>query len=215
MCYDRPFMARARGRSDSGSAVACLPLAPDRRPTPRRSGSARPDGTVEFTNVAPRGTSGPGEESRKADLGSRRVSARRARSSAGGARRARDARVAPPSSQRRAAVPRRGRSRPAPGSVVWAREHDDGTVEFTNVTPGRRALEGAVPDRAGQGRGAARPSDLVPPRDALAVALLALRRAHPRSAGVLRDPAGVHARGDQDRVRLRSARRLQRRRAWG
>src|SRR5436190_15767424 len=72
----------------------------------------RADGTIEYTNVAPRG----GTWSAVKEASKLRAAARRNVASA-------------------APAPRPWTSS-APGSgVVWAREHDDGTVEFTNVTP--------------------------------------------------------------------------------
>jgi hypothetical protein len=104
----------------------------------------RPDGTVEITNVAPRAGATPGA-----------WKAIRSASRTGAA----------------AAAPREVASMPMPrlmtehGSTVWAREHDDGTMEFTNVSPvGARwkVLFRTGPGKASAVRGA---SDPVPPRD--------------------------------------------------
>ena len=99
-----------------------------------------------------------------------------------------------------------------PAATFWARERGDGVVEFTNMPPvGSRwkvwlstgpgkaaALRGTHRHRAGAGH--------------VAGALLALRPAHSGSAVVLRHPRGADPRRDQDRVRLRSQRRVERRR---
>jgi Transglycosylase SLT domain len=101
----------------------------------------RPDGTVEYTNVAPRG-----------DSWTQVKAATRLR--AAGVNRAR-ALTAP--------APRP--SSTSAGSIVWAREHDDGTMEFTNVAPvGARwkVLFRTGPGKAAAVRGS---SDLVPPTD--------------------------------------------------
>jgi len=97
----------------------------------------RADGTVEFTNVAP----GGGRWSAVAE--SRQPPRSRA----------------PLPLSRTALLPRR------PASTVWAREHDDGTMEFTNVAPiGARwkVLFRIGPGKAAAVRGI---SDAVPPRD--------------------------------------------------
>jgi hypothetical protein len=103
----------------------------------------RADGTVEYTNVAPRG--GSWSAVREANK-LRAAAARRAVAS-----------VAP--------EPRPWTSSAPGGGVVWAREHDDGTVEFTNVAPvGARwkVLFRTGPGKAAATRGS---SDLVPPTD--------------------------------------------------
>ncbi len=102
----------------------------------------RPDGTIEFTNVPPQGKSwtavmrGP----------------------------ARDAQPRPTSDVSLLAPWPRAATRK--GGAIWAREHSDGTIEFTNVAPvGKRwkVLFRTGPGKASAVRGS---SDLVPPRDA-------------------------------------------------
>jgi hypothetical protein len=142
----------------------------------------RPDGTVEFTNVAPRGSEWSAvKESQKA-----RISGpRRTRSAppppatlvdptAPPAAAAAGPRLGSPLAPDGTAVisspPRPGRavasrSSVAPGSVVWARDHEDGTMEFTNVNPvGARwkVLFRTGPGKASALRGS---SDVVPPTD--------------------------------------------------
>jgi hypothetical protein len=103
----------------------------------------RPDGTEEFTNIRPtskewkrvKGTGGP-----------ERSSAPQVRESA-----SRPAPSAPSSSRT--------------GSTIWGRENEDGTLEFTNLSPVGsrwRVLYRTGPGKAASVRG---PSDLVPPRD--------------------------------------------------
>lgn len=96
----------------------------------------RPDGTVEFTNIAPEG----GEwRVVKSATGPGRAGAKGARA---GLRPLRQA-----------------------ARVIWSREHADGTVEFTNLTPvGARwkVLYRTGPGKAAALRGG---SDRVPPRD--------------------------------------------------
>jgi soluble lytic murein transglycosylase-like protein len=100
----------------------------------------RPDGTVEYTNVTPKG-------------GSWSSVKEAARMRAAGISRRAVASVAP------------APSTASPGSTVWAREHDDGTMEFTNVAP--LGARWKVLFRTGPGKAAATrgPSDLVPPTD--------------------------------------------------
>jgi hypothetical protein len=101
----------------------------------------RADGTVEFTNVAPRN----GAWSAVKETRGMSAAAARAR------------RALPPVS-----LPARTSSS---GGIVWAREHDDGTMEFTNVSPvGARwkVLFRTGPGKASALRGS---SDVVPPRD--------------------------------------------------
>src|SRR5437762_6255449 len=70
----------------------------------------RPDGTIEYTNVAPRGGSWSAvKEASKLRAASRRTLA--------------------------SVAPRPASITSASGGIVWSREHDDGTVEFTNVAP--------------------------------------------------------------------------------
>jgi hypothetical protein len=101
----------------------------------------RADGTVEFTNVARReGAWTPVKEAKG-------FSAAAAR-----ARRALPAVSLPPRTS-------------SSGGIVWSREHDDGTLEFTNVSPvGARwkVLFRTGPGKASALRGS---SDVVPPRD--------------------------------------------------
>jgi hypothetical protein len=98
----------------------------------------RADGTVEFTNVSPKeGAWTAVKEAR--GMGSR------------------GRRALPPVS-----LPARTSSS---GGIVWGREHDDGTMEFTNVSPvGARwkVLFRTGPGKASALRGS---SDVVPPRD--------------------------------------------------
>jgi hypothetical protein len=102
----------------------------------------RADGTVEFTNVAPgKGAWTAVKESQEAARAASRPPTRVASTSSG-----------------------QGGS--WAGGVVWGREHADGTMEFTNVTPvGARwkVLFRTGPGKASALRG---PSDLVPPKDA-------------------------------------------------
>ena len=74
----------------------------------------RADGTLEYTNVAP--PSGGTWSALKEASHLRAAAARRP-----------VAAVAP--------APRPWASSAPGGGIVWARDHDDGTVEFTNVTP--------------------------------------------------------------------------------
>jgi hypothetical protein len=102
----------------------------------------KPDGTVEFTNVNPRG-------------GGSWTAVKETRGLDAAAARAR--RTLP-----KVTVPARTSSS---GGVVWAREHEDGTMEFTNVTPvGARwkVLFKTGPGKASALRGS---SDRVPARD--------------------------------------------------
>jgi hypothetical protein len=107
----------------------------------------RPDGTVEYTNVAPRG----GSWSAVKEANRLRAAARR---------------QAQPTRTLASVAPLpRPETPSSPGGIVWAREHDDGTVEFTNVAPvGARwkVLFRTGPGKAGAVRGS---SDLVPPSD--------------------------------------------------
>jgi hypothetical protein len=99
----------------------------------------RADGTVEYTNVAPQG----GGWSSVKEAGRLQAASRAKRTAA-------------PAPQRLAS---------SSGSTVWAREHDDGTMEFTNITPvGARwkVLFKTGPGKAAAVRG---PTDIVPPRD--------------------------------------------------
>jgi hypothetical protein len=99
---------------------------------------ARADGTVEFAN-APRGGKGWNAVSEFGELDRREV--------------------ADPALETVSLPGRRG------ANVVWTRERDDGTVEFTNLQPvGRRwkVLFRLGPGKASSIRG---PSDLVPARD--------------------------------------------------
>jgi hypothetical protein len=108
----------------------------------------RADGTVEFTNVPPRqGAWKSVKESRGINAAVR--AARRASASA--------------SSLPPVPVPTRTSSS---GGIVWSREHDDGTMEFTNVSP--VGAHWKVLFRTGPGKAAALrgSSDVVPPRDA-------------------------------------------------
>ncbi len=101
----------------------------------------RPDGTVEFTNVPRGGKSW--NAVKDSDLGPPPMR---------------------PAPQARPAVKRTTTSSFAPG-VVWSREHDDGTMEFTNVTP--LGAKWKVLFRTGPGKAAAVRglSDMVPARD--------------------------------------------------
>jgi len=102
----------------------------------------RADGTVEFTNVPPKGGSWSAVKE------TRGMSAAAARS-----------RQALPTMR----LPTRTSSS---GGVVWSREQDDGTLEFTNVSPvGARwkVLFRTGPGKASAVRGS---TDVVPPRDA-------------------------------------------------
>jgi hypothetical protein len=102
----------------------------------------RADGTVEFTNVAPR------DGAWKAVKETRGMSAAAAR-----------ARRALPAIN----VPTRTSSS---GGIVWSREHEDGTLEFTNVSPVGahwKVLFKTGPGKAAALRGS---TDTVPPRDA-------------------------------------------------
>jgi hypothetical protein len=104
----------------------------------------RPDGTVEYTNVAP-------------PSGGTWRAVKEASKLRGAAARRPVAAVAP--------TPRPWSSSAPNGGIVWARDHDDGTVEFTNVTPvGARwkVLFRTGPGKAAATRGS---SDLVPPSD--------------------------------------------------
>jgi hypothetical protein len=99
------------------------------------------DGTVEFTNVSPK------DGAWSAVKESRGMSAAAAR-----------ARRALPSVN----LPARTSSS---GGIVWSREHEDGTVEFTNVSPVGahwKVLFRTGPGKASALRGS---SDVVPPRD--------------------------------------------------
>ena len=100
----------------------------------------RADGTVEFTNLPPHAGSWSAV---KESTGLRALS--------------RPHRSLPP-----VALPPRTSSS---GGIVWAREHDDGTMEFTNVSP--VGAHWKVLFRTGPGKAAAvrGSSDLVPPRD--------------------------------------------------
>jgi hypothetical protein len=101
----------------------------------------RGDGTVEFTNVAPRNGAWTAVKE------TRGVNAAAARAK----------RPLPAVSL----APRTSSS----GGIVWSREHDDGTLEFTNVSPvGARwkVLFRTGPGKASALRGS---SDVVPPRD--------------------------------------------------
>jgi hypothetical protein len=104
----------------------------------------RRDGTEEFTNIKP-----SGDEWKRVKGGApEKGGAPPVRDSAG---RAASASSAP--------APAR------PGSTIWARENEDGTLEFTNINPiGSRwkVLYRTGPGKAASTRG---PSDLVPPRD--------------------------------------------------
>lgn len=107
----------------------------------------RSDGTVEFTNVAPKGGSWTAVKE-TTGLHAAAVRARRAAQA--------------PAQLPAASVPTRTSSS---GGVVWAREHDDGTMEFTNVAPvGARwkVLFKTGPGKAAALRGT---SDVVPARD--------------------------------------------------
>jgi hypothetical protein len=109
----------------------------------------RADGTIEFTNVAPR----KGEWTSVKET--RGVNASAAR-----ARRALSAPVPP-------ALPARTSSS---GGIVWSREHPDGTLEFTNVASAGGSPVGArwkVLFRTGPGKASALrgSSDKVPPQD--------------------------------------------------
>jgi hypothetical protein len=105
----------------------------------------RPDGTIEFTNVAPGGKGGKAwavvnaTERRRAEAGGPAVST--------------TSFVAPSTASTRAA------------GAVWTREHADGTVEFTNLAPVRgrwKVLFRTGPGKAAAVRGR---SDLAPPVD--------------------------------------------------
>jgi Transglycosylase SLT domain len=104
----------------------------------------RPDGTSEFTNIPPEGK----EWKRvKGAAGPERSSAPPVRESA----------------SRPAATGSSTGSRA--GSTIWGRENEDGTLEFTNLSPTGsrwRVLYRTGPGKAASIRG---PSDLVPPRD--------------------------------------------------
>jgi hypothetical protein len=104
----------------------------------------RADGTIEYTNVAPRGGSWSAVKE------AARLRARRAVASVAPA--SRGFSIAPPSTSPQ-------------GGIVWSREHEDGTVEFTNVAP--VGAKWKVLFRTGPGKAAAvrGSSDLVPPRD--------------------------------------------------
>ena len=117
--------------------------------------------------------------------------------------------------------PRRTSARPhehAPvasemASVVWTRDRADGVERVHQPAPGGQALEGAVSHRAGQGLGRAGRLGPGAPARQFPGSLPALRRPHPRSAGLLRHSAGPYPGRHQDRVRLRPARGVQCRRA--
>jgi hypothetical protein len=101
----------------------------------------RPDGTIEYTNVTPRG----GTWSAVKEASRLRAASRRSVASVA---------PAPPAY-----------TSASGGGIVWAREHDDGTMEFTNVAPvGARwkVLFRTGPGKAAAVRGS---SDLVPPTD--------------------------------------------------
>lgn len=102
----------------------------------------RADGTVEFTNVNPHGGAHDGSWAKEA------VTLPRAPRT----RHALPAVELPPRTS-------------SSGGIVWAREHEDGTMEFTNVAPvGARwkVLFRTGPGKAAAVRGS---SDIVPPRD--------------------------------------------------
>jgi hypothetical protein len=106
----------------------------------------RPDGTVEYTNVAPKGDGWSAVKEASRIRAASRAAARTNLS----------APVATPVRQA------------STGSTVWSREHEDGTIEFTNVSPvGARwkVLFRTGPGKAAAVRGA---TDLVPPRDSSA-----------------------------------------------
>jgi hypothetical protein len=103
----------------------------------------RADGTVEFTNVSPKNGSWTAVKE------SRGMSAAAAR-----ARRLPAVSLPPRTS--------------SSGGIVWSREHEDGTLEFTNVSPvGARwkVLFKTGPGKASALRGS---TDTVPPRDSSA-----------------------------------------------
>jgi hypothetical protein len=109
----------------------------------------RADGTVEFTNVAPKSGSWS--------------SVKETRGLSAAAARARRTAALPPAS-----VPPRTSSS---GGIVWSREHPDGTLEFTNIASAGGSPLGArwkVLFRTGPGKASALrgSSDKVPPQDA-------------------------------------------------
>jgi hypothetical protein len=100
----------------------------------------RPDGVSEFTNIRPTGSEW------------KRVKG------AGGPERG----SAPPVRESTSAPPASTNTK---GSTIWGRENEDGTLEFTNLSPSGsrwRVLYRTGPGKAASTRG---PSDLVPPRD--------------------------------------------------
>jgi len=100
----------------------------------------RPDGTEEFTNIKPAGRAWKRVEGTGGLRGGSRPPRRRASVSSGGVS-------------------------ASSGSVIWGRENEDGTFEFTNLSPsgGRwKVLYKTGPGKAAATRGE---SDLVPPRD--------------------------------------------------
>jgi hypothetical protein len=103
-----------------------------------------PDGTVEYTNVAPKGDGWSAVKEASRIRAASRAAARASLS---------------------APVPAPPTNTGRPGSTVWSREHEDGTIEFTNVAP--VGTRWKVLFRTGPGKAAAvrGPSDLVPPRD--------------------------------------------------
>jgi hypothetical protein len=110
----------------------------------------RADGTVEFTNVAPKKGSW--------------TSVKETRGMSASAARARRALVAP-------SLPPRTSSTSSSGGIVWSREHPDGTIEFTNIASAGGSPLGArwkVLFRTGPGKASALrgSSDKVPPQDA-------------------------------------------------
>jgi hypothetical protein len=73
--------------------------------------------------------------------------------------------VSPPTRPPPAPTTRRSGNISPAGSVIWGRDNEDGTVEFTNLRP--TGARWKVLYRTGPGKAAALrgPSDLVPPRD--------------------------------------------------
>jgi hypothetical protein len=102
----------------------------------------RADGTIEFTNVAPRKGAW--------------TSVKETQGMSAAAARARRALIAPTLPPARTS---------SGGGIVWSREHEDGTLEFTNISPvGARwkVLFRTGPGKASALRGS---SDRVPPQD--------------------------------------------------